>query len=162
MVRREFAEEQPEQHIALIAALLEACEFCDAPENRHRILSVLARPEYVGTPAAALRRSFETEFDFGQGCLRAVPDFHVFHRHGANEPSSGKAAWVFQLVRASGLCKDPGALDFALGRRVFRMDLFEQAVRAGAPISRSARSSSISKRADLEIGAPGVQLCPAI
>lgn len=104
-------------------------------------------------------------FDFGQGCLRPVPDFHVFHRHGANEPSGDKAAWVFQLVRASGLCKDPGALDFALGRQVFRADLFEKAVRlgrTGTPFSRPAQIEGGIKRADLEVRAPGVQLCPAI
>ena len=74
-----------------------------------------------------LLRSFKGELDFGHGLVRTVRDFCVFHRHGANEPSGEKTAWVLRLVRASGLCPDLAALDFALGRRVFRGDIFEKA-----------------------------------
>ena len=38
MVRRSFAEAAEREHFALIAALLEACEFCQRPENRERLL----------------------------------------------------------------------------------------------------------------------------
>jgi len=129
MVRREFAERREEEHLALIAALLEACEFCDAPANREQVIATLAQPRYVNAPVAALRPGFAAEFDFGHGESRAVPHFNIFHRNSANEPSGEKAAWVLQLVRASGLCRDATALDFNFGRRVFRADLFEQAVR---------------------------------
>jgi hypothetical protein len=76
-----------------------------------------------------LRRAFSSEFDFGHGERRVVPHFTVFHRHGANEPSGDKAAWVLQHIRTSGLCPEPAAINFALGRRVFRADLFESAAR---------------------------------
>jgi ABC-type nitrate/sulfonate/bicarbonate transport system substrate-binding protein len=127
MVRRDFAERNAEQHIALVAALLEACEFCDAPENHDRLAATLALPQYVNAPAAALRRGFSGEFDFGQNRARVVRNFSVFHGDHANEPSSEKAMWVLQLIRASGQCPDPSALNFALGRRVFRADIFEKA-----------------------------------
>ena len=129
MVRREFAEKNAEQHIALVAALLEACEFCDAPENREALVSVLARPEYVNASAESLRHGFSGDFDFGQNGARTVRDFSIFYRDNANEPSSEKAAWVLQLIRASGQCPEPSALTFALGRRLFRMDIFEKAAR---------------------------------
>lgn len=128
LVRRDFAEEKAEQHLALIAALLEACEFCDAPENREELVSILARPEYVNASPAALRHGFSGDFDYGHGQKKIVRDFSVFHRHDANEPSSKKAAWVLQLVRVSGQCPDPSVLNFALGRRIFRTDIFEKAV----------------------------------
>jgi ABC-type nitrate/sulfonate/bicarbonate transport system substrate-binding protein len=128
MVRRDFAEEHEERHLALIAALLEACEFCDASENRDELVSILARPEYVNASPAALRHGFSGEFDFGHGQNKIVRDFSVFHRNDANEPSSRKAAWVMQLVRMSGQCPDPSLLNFALGRRIFRSDIFEKAV----------------------------------
>jgi ABC-type nitrate/sulfonate/bicarbonate transport system substrate-binding protein len=129
MVRHEFAAKCAEEHLALVAALLEACEFCDAPENRNEVVATLARPEYVNAPAAALRRGFDGEFDFGHGRVRTVRDFNLFYRHHANEPSGDKAAWVIQHLRDSGLCKDAAALGFALGRQVFRADIFERAVR---------------------------------
>jgi ABC-type nitrate/sulfonate/bicarbonate transport system substrate-binding protein len=127
MVRQDFAEQRSDEHLALVAALLEACAFCEARENRDELLEVLARSEYVNAPAEALRRGFEGRLDFGHGNVRPVQDFCVFHRADSNEPSSDKAAWVFQLIRSVSLCKDPSALNFALGRNVFRADLFEKA-----------------------------------
>jgi ABC-type nitrate/sulfonate/bicarbonate transport system substrate-binding protein len=136
MVRRDFAEKNAERHVALVAALLEACEFCDAPENRETLVSILARPEYVNASATALHRGFSGEIDFGQKDARTIPDFSVFHRNDANEPSSDKAAWVLQLIRASGQCPEPSALNFAFGRRVFRADIFEKAVQLRLNLSK--------------------------
>jgi ABC-type nitrate/sulfonate/bicarbonate transport system substrate-binding protein len=133
MVRRDFAEGRSAEHLALIAALLEACEFCDAPENHGQLAVTLARPGFVDASAEALRRSFRGEFDFGDGRRRTVPDACVFHRHDANEPSSAKAGWVLQLIRAGGLGKEPALIDLALGRRVFRADLYEKARRQDRP-----------------------------
>ncbi|HEU6447382.1 MAG TPA: CmpA/NrtA family ABC transporter substrate-binding protein [Verrucomicrobiae bacterium] len=127
MVRREFSEKRNDEHLALIAALLEACEFCDAPENRDQVVATLARREYVGADETALCRGLSGEFDFGHDLARTVPDFTIFSRDDANEPCGRKAAWVIQHLRGSGLCKDAGALNFALGRKVFRTDLFEKA-----------------------------------
>jgi hypothetical protein len=92
-------------------------------------VATLSRPEYVGVPATLLRRGFDGRFDFGQGRFRTVPDFNVFYRDDTNEPSSDKAAWVLQHLRDRGLCHEPAALNFTLGRSVFRQDMFEQAVR---------------------------------
>jgi ABC-type nitrate/sulfonate/bicarbonate transport system substrate-binding protein len=129
MVRRAFAEERGDEHEALLSAVLEACKFCDAPENRPRLLTTLARPEYVGVAETALRPGIHGEFDFGHDCKRSVPNFNIFHRDNANVPSGEKAAWVLEQMRKSGLCKEPATLDFALGRRVFRMDLFQTTAR---------------------------------
>ena len=128
MVRRDFAEKRGEEHLALVAALLEACEFCDAPENREQIIATLARPAYVNVPAAALRRGFGAEFDFGHGEVRHIQNFSAFHRHNANEPSDDKAAWVLERLRASGLCPNPSVLTAGLGQRIFRADIFDRAV----------------------------------
>ena len=129
MVRADFAAKRSEEHIALVAALLEACEFCDQPENHEHIIATLARPEYVGVSEEALRHGIDGTIDFGHDTERAVRDFCIFHRDEANEPSGDKAAWALDLVRASGLCKEPSAINFAFARKVFRPDIFEQAVR---------------------------------
>lgn len=128
MVRRDFAEERDEEHLALIAALLEACKFCDAPDNREQIIATLAQPAYVNVPAGVLRCGFSAEFDFGHGEVRSIPNFNVFHRHNANEPSADKAAWILQRLRTSGLCADASMLNVGLGQRVFRKDIFARAV----------------------------------
>ncbi|HEV2393666.1 MAG TPA: CmpA/NrtA family ABC transporter substrate-binding protein [Verrucomicrobiae bacterium] len=127
MVRREFAEKREEEHLALLAALLDACEYCAAPENHEEIITTLARPEYVDAPAALLRRSLSGPFDLGSGAARAVRNFCVFHGPGVNEPTQNKAAWAFELVRASGLCPNPSALHFDITHRVYRPQIFSQA-----------------------------------
>jgi ABC-type nitrate/sulfonate/bicarbonate transport system substrate-binding protein len=129
MVRHDFAEKRGQEHVALIAALLEACEFCDAPENHDEVIATLARPEYIGVSEAALRHGIEGALNFGHGISRNVEDFCLFRRHAANEPSGDKAAWVFELVHSSGLCREPSTLNFAMGRKCFRSDIYAQAVR---------------------------------
>ena len=129
MVRREFAVKHAHEHVALVAALLEACEFCAAPENHGRISATLARPEFVGVPAEILRRGMGGKLRFGRENVQALADFCVFYGSGANEPAGDKAAWALELIRASGLCAAPSVLDFNLARRVFRADIFDQAVR---------------------------------
>jgi len=128
MARREFAEKRAEEHIALLAALLEACEFCDDAKNQTQLVATLARPEYVGTPEAALRRGIRGEFDFGRGRMRTVRDFAVFHQLDANEPTDRKMAWVLQQLRESNTGIEPSIFNVALGRRVFRQDIFEKAI----------------------------------
>jgi hypothetical protein len=36
---------------------------------------------------------------------------------------------MYEIVRASGLCRGPSKLDFALGRRFYRTDIHEKALR---------------------------------
>lgn len=128
MVRGDFAVKRAAEHVALVAALLEAGEFCDQPENHAQICEILARPEYVGVSAFVLRHGLTGELDFGHGIERIVSDFCVFNRGEANAPDGGKAAWVLELVRTSGLCPDSTVIDFAAGRNAFRADIYEQAL----------------------------------
>jgi ABC-type nitrate/sulfonate/bicarbonate transport system substrate-binding protein len=127
MVRREFAERREPEHLALIAALLEACAYCDASENHDAIISVLARPEFVNVPPDVLRCGLSGTFSFTRRESRSISDFCIFHRHDANEPSADKAGWVLRNLRTSGLCKESGLLNAALGRRIFRPDIFSAA-----------------------------------
>src|SRR5437016_5564022 len=76
-VRRDFAERREAEHLALI----EACEFCDRPENRGRVIETLARRQYVDAPLEALRMSMSGSFDFGHGRVEKEADFHVFSRN---------------------------------------------------------------------------------
>jgi len=55
LVREDFAEKRSEEHERLIAALMEACAFCDAEENRPQLCEILAQPQYVNAPIECLR-----------------------------------------------------------------------------------------------------------
>ena len=144
MVRSDFAATRNAEHVALVAALIEACEFCDQPENHERVIETLARPEFVGTSKDALRHGINGDLDFGHATQRPVGDFCIFHRDNANEPSGDKAAWALDLVRASGLCPEPSAINFAVAKKIFRTDIFEQASELSRQ-GRAARKGSSEK-----------------
>ncbi len=64
-------------------------------------------------------------FDFGNGRVEALSDFHIFSRRDANEPSTEKAAWVLRNLFNSGALKNRASVQ--LGMEVFRPDIFHQA-----------------------------------
>jgi ABC-type nitrate/sulfonate/bicarbonate transport system substrate-binding protein len=124
MVRRDFAERSEDAHLALIAALLEACRFCERPENREALLETLAQPQYVGVPIQALRMSMAGTFDYGHGRVEKQPRFHVFAGENVNEPSSEKARWVMESLLASGLMAEPSAFPQSASQDVFAATSF--------------------------------------
>jgi len=113
MVRREFAELWAEEHERLIAALVEACRFCDAPRNRERIIETLGEPQYINAPAAALR----------EGC-----EFTLGHGDAAGHaPTAEKAGWVLGNLIDSGLLPGPALLRKDAVSKIFRPDIFQKA-----------------------------------
>jgi ABC-type nitrate/sulfonate/bicarbonate transport system substrate-binding protein len=126
VVRRDFAEDCAAEHEALIAALLDACAYCDVPENRPAVAEILARPDFLNRPMAALRPGFSGEIDLGHGRARVIQNFLVFHQQGANEPSADKAAWAANHLRQ---CKLATAAELppALARSIFRCDIYDRA-----------------------------------
>ena len=127
MVRRDFAERSEREHLALIAALTEACAFCARPENRERLMETLAQPQYVGVPIHALRMSMAGTFDYGNGRIEKQSSFHIFSGEGVNEPSSDKAQWVVRNLLTSGLVPDPSLVPIERAAEWFRADIFQQA-----------------------------------
>ena len=127
MARRKFAEERSGQHLALIASLIEACAFCDRSENRDEVTRILAQPQYLNLPAEMVSHSLSGSFDFGGGRVETIPDFQIFHRNDANDPSQEKVAWVFRSLLQSGLVQDRSALQISTARQIFRQDIFSQA-----------------------------------
>jgi ABC-type nitrate/sulfonate/bicarbonate transport system substrate-binding protein len=128
MVRSEFAEKHEKEHLGMIAALVDACRFCDAPENRERILEMLAGPQYLNAPIQALRMGMKGTFDFGHGRIEKTPDLHVFSRGNANEPTPEKADWVMRSLRGIRATDDPEALSAVDPAAMFRADIFQRAL----------------------------------
>ena len=154
MVRRDFAQHRAAEHEALIAALLDAAEYCDAPANREHVIQVLARREYLDRAPVTLRPGLSGEFDFGHGEVRTVRDFVVFHRDHANEPSADKAAWVINQLRASNVVPDPARLRPALGPSLFRPDIFERAAR----LRSSQPTTASNEKLKLNLTSPSAEL----
>ena len=126
MVRASFAEREHEEHLALVAALLEACAWCDVPANQDRLVSILAQPKYVNAPAEALRMSMRDRYDFGYGRVEACRGFNIFSREEANAPTAVRANWVIDGFVRTGLATRE-ALPAGLAEQCFRADLYAQA-----------------------------------
>ena len=128
MLRRDFAEKHESEHLALIAALIEACRFCDAPENQDRLIETLAQSQFINAPIQAVRMSLSTTFDFGNGRIEKTGRQHIFYASGANEPTRAKAQWVIDNLVRSGAVVDPDLIPSDTAERCFRADLFSQAL----------------------------------
>lgn len=140
MVRREFNEQHPDEHRALIAALIEACAWCDQTEHREELARILSRRQHVNAPFEVLRDSLQHTFDFGHGRSGTHPDFHVFNGGDANVPSLEKGAWVMNhLLPLSSRCPSAAPSPENLGQ-IFREEIYQAArdLPKGLPASASA------------------------
>ena len=128
MVKKSFADQHPEEHLRLIAAIYEACQWCDRPENREDLARVLARPGYVNVPFEVLRDSLTEPVQFGTDQPESPHDFHIFHRHEANVPTLLKAAWVANHLLRLGRSGSATPATPAMLPRIFRNDIFQAAL----------------------------------
>ncbi|MBK8093773.1 MAG: ABC transporter substrate-binding protein [Verrucomicrobiaceae bacterium] len=98
-----FIEHHTGEVQAIIAALREACAFCDAKENRTEVARLLAKTGYYGTHAEALIRSLVGPLDLGTGESLDVSSFHIFYRREANEPTPERGHWLLDQFITHGL-----------------------------------------------------------
>jgi ABC-type nitrate/sulfonate/bicarbonate transport system substrate-binding protein len=130
VVRQSFSIGRADEHERMIAALIEACAFCDRPENRGVISDMLAQPKYINAPAETIRAGLVGPFDTGGHRIQSLLDLNLFHRHNANEPSNDKATWIMDHLY--GLLQQkyprrPGSGRAPILQNVFRRDIYERA-----------------------------------
>ena len=129
MVRHDFAETRASEHERLIAALLEACAFCDQAVNRPLISEMLAQPQYVNAPTDCLRNIVGVEQPGVPASSDAAP-LHIFYKYNANDPTDDKAAWVlghlYEMIEQRALSVPPSGRSPVL-KNIFRRDIFQRA-----------------------------------
>ena len=139
MVRQSFAIGRADEHERMIAALLEACAFCDLPENHLFLGEMLAHAQYVNAPAECVRSGL-VRANVGTG--PRGDNLHgrsIFHRYNANEPSDDKASWImdrlYELLQHDVFrAKNPGRTPVL--KNVFRKDIFARAKAVMLPETR--------------------------
>jgi ABC-type nitrate/sulfonate/bicarbonate transport system substrate-binding protein len=127
-VRQSFAEENAPQHLALIAALIESCRFCQSSENHEQVAEILSDKRYLNVPVAAILASLSGRFAMGHGRTEDLPDFHVFSGPVANEPTLERALWVCGQMKTHGLFPDPASVPSKRLPELFRADLYQEAL----------------------------------
>jgi nitrate/nitrite transport system substrate-binding protein len=126
-VTRRFAERNPQTHLALLRALLEAAVWADAPDNHEELAHLLAAEHYVGAPADLIVAALAGDIALGgDGPRVEIPDFHVFHRYAANMPWVSHAIWLLRQMTRWGQL-DVAADVAAVASEVYRPDLYREA-----------------------------------
>lgn len=115
-----FAEREPQVLARLLAALLEAAEYCDRPENAAKVAAIQARAEYLNVDAALIQASLP-----GHGSsAHSEVDRSVFAAHAANVPFRAHALWFLaQMARWGYVDSQIDARGVA--EKVYRPDLLK-------------------------------------
>ncbi|NHC36814.1 ABC transporter ATP-binding/substrate-binding protein [Scytonema millei] len=128
-VREEWANQYPQTHVALVKALLEACDYCDDRRHREEILELLCRPEYVGSDPAYTRPGFLDPYNRGDGSApQQLLHFNQFHVDKANYRDRTDLLWILTQLARWGLIPFPKNWVEVLDR-VSRTDVFGIAAR---------------------------------
>ncbi|MBD2328202.1 nitrate ABC transporter ATP-binding protein [Alkalinema sp. FACHB-956] len=129
-VREDWAEQNPATHLALVKALIEACQYCDDRRNREEIVQLLAREEYVNRPAVQLRPGFIHPYNRG---TEAEPEmllrFNQFYVEQSTCPRRLEALWIMTQLARWGITPFPKNWVEVL-ERIYRVDIYGQAARA--------------------------------
>ncbi|HEY9613349.1 ABC transporter substrate-binding protein, partial [Allocoleopsis sp.] len=128
-VREEWVNKYPQTHIALVKALLEACEYCDDLRNREEILGLLTQEQYVGSAPEYTRPGFIDPYNRGTGELpQQLPRFNQFYVDKTNYPDQIEGLWLLTQLARWGIIPFPKNWVNILDR-VRRIDLFGAAAR---------------------------------
>ena len=128
-VKESWANENPLTHIALIKALLEACEYCDDQRNREEILKLISQPQYIGLSADYISNGFTAAYNRGNGEKpQLLARYNQFHFDNTNCPNRAEGLWILtQLARWGFIAFPKNWLEIL--ERVRRVDIFGEAAR---------------------------------
>ncbi|HEY9700769.1 MAG TPA: nitrate ABC transporter ATP-binding protein [Trichocoleus sp.] len=128
-VREEWANQYPKTHLALVKALLEACEYCDDHRNREELVEILSRPQYVGVAAEYLRPGLVTPYDRGtEGEPESLQRYNQFYVDRTNCPYRVEGLWIMTQLARWGITPFPRNWVDVLDR-TRRVDVFGAAAR---------------------------------
>ena len=128
-VREEWANKYPQAHLALVKALLEACDYCDDLRNREEIVGLLSQDQYVGALAEDIRPGFIDPYDWGTSAEpKMLQRYNQFFVEQTNYPERVEILWVMTQMARWGLTSFPkNWVDII--ERVRRADIFGEAAR---------------------------------
>ncbi len=128
-VKEEWVAQHPETHLALVKALLKACEYCDDRRNREEIIGLLCQPQYVGSLEDYTRPGFIDPYNRGDGSEpKQLMRFNQFYVDQANYPRRSEGLWTLTQLARWGYTPFPKNWVEIL-ERVRRPDLFGEACR---------------------------------
>jgi nitrate/nitrite transport system ATP-binding protein len=124
-----WQRQHPNTALALIKALLEACEYCDEPRHRSEMVNILSKPQYLNLPVQYILPSLIGPYRrSGLDPGVKMPRFHQFHLDNANCPGRVEGLWILTQLARWNISPFPKNWVEILDR-VRRVDLFLEASR---------------------------------
>ncbi|MEO6118582.1 MAG: CmpA/NrtA family ABC transporter substrate-binding protein [Methylotenera sp.] len=139
----EFVAKNPNTARAMIAAILEACKYIEAIENRAKVAKLIAGKAYVNTSEDVIAGRFVGDYDNGIGKKWKDPNYMKFYEDGAvNFPYLSDGMWFLTQHKRWGLLKtDPDYLGVAT--KVNNIKLYTEAAGlVGASIPKNVMRTS--------------------
>ncbi len=99
-VREDWAVAYPNTHIALVKALLEACQYCADKNNEQEIRQLLAQRAYVNTNVDYIHLGDPNAYTCSLEQHMRQYAHHLFYGEGVNRPSRTEHLWhMTQMAR---------------------------------------------------------------
>ncbi|XGB39823.1 MAG: nitrate ABC transporter ATP-binding protein [Cyanobacteria bacterium LVE1205-1] len=98
-VREDWALQYPNTHIALVKALLEACQYCADPKNEQEIREILSGRSYLSTSIEYIQLGDPNQYSCN---LNNSVEYahHLFFGENVNRPSRTEHLWMMtQMAR---------------------------------------------------------------
>lgn len=128
-VREDWANKHPQTYIALVKALLEACEYCDDRRYREEVVQLLCQPQYVGVAPTYIRPGFIDPYNRGtEEKPQQLMRYNQFHVENTNCPGRVEGLWILTQLARWGITPFPKNWIEIL-ERVRRVDLYGEAAR---------------------------------
>jgi nitrate/nitrite transport system substrate-binding protein len=132
-VTRGWADKYPNTHVAVVKALIRACQWLDASmANRVEAVKLLAKSQYVGADAEVIGNSMTGTFEYEKGDKRPMPDFNVFFKYYATFPFYSDAIWYLTQMRRWGQITEtkPDSWYIETAKKVYLPEVYLQAAKA--------------------------------
>lgn len=139
----EFVAKNPNTARAMIAAILDACKYIDAMENRAKVAKLISGKAYVNTAEEVIAGRFVGDYDNGNGRKYKDPNYMKFYNDGAvNFPYLSDGMWFLTQHKRWGMLKtDPDYLSVAT--KVNEIKLYSEAASlVGASIPKDVMRNS--------------------
>ncbi|SFU54376.1 nitrate/nitrite transport system substrate-binding protein [Methylobacterium sp. 174MFSha1.1] len=139
-MRAAWVDKYPNAAKALLAAVMEAQQWCDKPENRDELAGIVAKRQWINVPATDVVKRMKGEFDYGDGRkVSNSPHIMKYWADNASYPFKSHDLWFLTEDIRWGKF-DPQTDTKALIEKVNREDIWRE-VAKGMGVTAPASTS---------------------
>jgi nitrate/nitrite transport system substrate-binding protein len=93
-MRADWVDKNPRAARALLMAIMEAQQWCEKPENRDELATIVSKRQWINVPVADVTKRMKGEFDYGTGRVeKDSPHIMRFWSDQASYPFQSHDAW---------------------------------------------------------------------